>query len=43
LPIARQFLHAARLTLRLPGASEARTFTAPLPDDLTRALDLLRR
>lgn len=43
LPIARQFLHAARLTLRLPGAAERRTFTAPLPDELTQALDLLRR
>lgn len=43
LPIARQFLHATRLTLRLPGTTEARTFTAPLPDDLARALDLLRR
>ncbi len=43
LPIARQFLHAQRLTLRLPGAQDTRTFTAPLPDELTRALDLLRR
>jgi 23S rRNA pseudouridine1911/1915/1917 synthase len=43
LPMKRQFLHAARLSLRLPGTTETRTFTAPLPDDLTRALDLLRR
>lgn len=43
LPITRQFLHAARLTLRLLGAQDMRTFTAPLPDDLRRALDLLRR
>jgi 23S rRNA pseudouridine1911/1915/1917 synthase len=43
LPMKRQFLHAARLSLRLPGATETRTFTAPLPDDLARALDLLRR
>lgn len=43
LPITRQFLHAQRLTLRLPGVGETRTFTAPLPDDLTRTLDLLRR
>ena len=31
--LARQFLHAWRLTLRLPHAGE-RTFTAPLADDL---------
>jgi 23S rRNA pseudouridine1911/1915/1917 synthase len=43
LPLERQFLHAAQLTLRVPGAQERRTFTAPLPDDLARALDLLRR
>ncbi len=34
--LGRQFLHAWRLTVRLPHAGE-RTFTAPLPDDL-RAL-----
>jgi 23S rRNA pseudouridine1911/1915/1917 synthase len=42
LPVARQCLHAARLTLRLPGSGEAKTFTAPLPDDLSRALKSLR-
>lgn len=35
--LARQFLHAWRLTLRLPHAGE-RTFTAPLPDDLRGVL-----
>src|SRR3990172_4099 len=34
LPIGRQFLHAARLTLRLPSTGEERTFESPLPDDL---------
>ncbi len=43
LPLDRQFLHAARLTLKLPGSGQARTFTAPLPDDLAKVLQLLRR
>ncbi|HET7088315.1 MAG TPA: RluA family pseudouridine synthase [Anaerolineae bacterium] len=38
LPIGRQFLHAARLTLRLPSTGEERTFESPLPDDLERVL-----
>ena len=38
--LARQFLHAWRLTLRLPRAGE-RTFTAPLPDDLRAVLATL--
>lgn len=38
LPIERQFLHAARLTLRLPSTGEERTFESPLPDDLDRVL-----
>ena len=41
LPIGRQFLHAARLTLRLPSTGEERTFESPLPDDLERVLRLL--
>lgn len=43
LPIERQCLHAARLTLKLPGGGKARTFEAPLPDDLARILKLLRQ
>lgn len=39
LPLERQFLHAARLGLRLPGETELRTFTAPLPADLQQVLD----
>ncbi|MGH7461977.1 MAG: RluA family pseudouridine synthase [Longimicrobiales bacterium] len=42
LPLDRQFLHAARLTLRLPGTGEPKTFEAPLPHELARILDLLR-
>lgn len=38
----RHFLHAARLKIRLPGETEARTFEAALPEDLARVLDELR-
>jgi len=43
LPLQRHFLHAARLTLRLPGEREPRTFEAPLPADLQALLEWLRR
>lgn len=39
LPLDRHFLHAARLTIRLPGEAAARTFEAPLPEDLIRILE----
>ena len=39
---ARPFLHAASLRLRLP-SGEMAEFSAPLPDDLQRGLDDLRR
>jgi len=42
LPIERQFLHAARLELLLPGEKEARVFEAPLPKELQNILDQLR-
>jgi 23S rRNA pseudouridine1911/1915/1917 synthase len=42
LPLDRHFLHAARLTLRVPDEETARTFEAPLPADLQGALDQLR-
>lgn len=42
LPIRRQFLHAQRLTIQLPGEKGQRTFEAPLPADLQKVLDLLR-
>jgi len=43
LPLARQFLHAARLTIMLPGESSPRTFESPLPPDLQEVLDNLRK
>jgi 23S rRNA pseudouridine1911/1915/1917 synthase len=43
LPVDRQFLHAARLSITLPGESKPRSFEAPLPPDLERVLSLLRR
>lgn len=42
LPLHRQFLHAARLTILLPGESDPRTFESPLPDDLQQMMNLLR-
>lgn len=42
LPLKRQFLHAARLGLVLPGETQPRTFSAPLPADLEHALNNLR-
>lgn len=42
LPISRQCLHAARLTIVLPGETQARTFESPLPADIQRVLDGLR-
>jgi 23S rRNA pseudouridine1911/1915/1917 synthase len=41
--LERHFLHAARLTILLPGEKQPRTFEAPLPDDLQAALLQLRR
>ncbi len=45
IPINRQFLHAHKLRLRLPGKDgvdgEERTFVAPLPDDLVDVLNRL--
>jgi 23S rRNA pseudouridine1911/1915/1917 synthase len=43
LPIKRHFLHAKKLTIRLPREDEARTFNAPLPEDLLQVLENLRR
>jgi 23S rRNA pseudouridine1911/1915/1917 synthase len=42
LPLGRHFLHAARLTIRLPGESQPRGFAAPLPQELELALEQLR-
>lgn len=43
LPLPRHFLHAQRLTIRLPGEQQPRTFEAPLPAELVAALELLRQ
>lgn len=40
--IERHFLHAARLTIQLPGETQSRTFEAPLPLDLKKVLEKLR-
>ena len=42
LPLERHFLHAARLTIQLPGEKAARTFEAPLPPELHQVLEDLR-
>jgi len=41
--LARQALHAARLVLRHPRTGEPLVLEAPLPDDMARTLDALRR
>ena len=41
LGLRRQFLHAWRLTFALPATGEQVTHTAPLPNDLARALEAL--
>ena len=43
LPLDRHFLHAARLTIRLPGEDQPITFTAPLPPELVEVLERLRK
>jgi 23S rRNA pseudouridine1911/1915/1917 synthase len=42
LPMERFFLHAARLTIILPGEKEPHTFETPLPPELAAVLDGLR-
>ena len=42
LPIDRHFLHAASLTILLPGTSQIQKFQAPLPDELEQVLKSLR-
>lgn len=42
LPIKRHFLHAAQLKIQLRGEKVARTFTAPLPEELENILGKLR-
>ncbi|MCK5429914.1 MAG: RluA family pseudouridine synthase, partial [Anaerolineales bacterium] len=42
IPLKRQFLHAAILTIRLPNESHPHTFEAPLPKELNEVLQDLR-
>ena len=42
LPLNRHFLHAQRLIIRLLNENEPRTFTAPLPVELEKVLEMLR-
>jgi 23S rRNA pseudouridine1911/1915/1917 synthase len=42
LEIDRQFLHAQRLSITLPGEKDKRTFEAPLPRELEAVLADLR-
>jgi 23S rRNA pseudouridine1911/1915/1917 synthase len=43
LPLERHFLHAARLSIRLPGQERLTAFEAQLPPELAQALQDLRR
>lgn len=43
LPLDRHFLHAHRLSFRLPGGGEWREFTSELPPDLADLLEHLER
>jgi 23S rRNA pseudouridine1911/1915/1917 synthase len=42
IPLARHFLHAARLTILLPGEAKPQTFEAPLPVELEQVVQKLR-
>jgi len=42
IPLHRHFLHASRLTICLPGETQAREFVAPLPSELKSVLENLR-
>ncbi len=43
LPLKRHFLHAACLTIRLPGEARPRRFEAPMPEELNKVLNTLRQ
>ena len=43
LPLTRFFLHAAQITMAIPGEETLRTFEAPLPPELEVQLKILRR
>jgi 23S rRNA pseudouridine1911/1915/1917 synthase len=43
LPLKRHFLHAWKLTIRLPGEGKPRTFEAPLAPELEQVLETLEQ
>ena len=43
IPLNRHFLHAFQLVIRLPDEDEPHEFLAPLPNDLSRLLEKLRK
>lgn len=43
LPITRHFLHAASLSISLPGENQPRTFEAELPEELRQVLAEIRK
>lgn len=43
VPLERHFLHAYKLTITLPGEKAPRTFEAPLPSELQKVLEELRK
>jgi len=43
LELKRHFLHAYKLKITLPGEQEARIFEAPLPAELEKVLDFLKK
>lgn len=43
ISLGRHFLHAHKLQITLPNERQARQFEAPLPPELARALDTLRK
>ncbi len=43
IDLPRQFLHAARLTIKLPNEEKARIFEAELPEELEKVLTELRK
>jgi 23S rRNA pseudouridine1911/1915/1917 synthase len=42
VPVKRQMLHAASLSIEHPSSGERLTFEAPLPPDMVLLLDALR-
>lgn len=43
IQINRHFLHASKITIKIPGMSEVMTFQAPLAEDLEEVLESLRK